>query len=78
VTCKNIIRAHYNSLTLEELWTAEIEAFESARTITEHAYFAGLAAQYNPYLPGSLVKYATYELIGNVENPVFVPLFYDL
>ena len=55
-------------------------ACEASEEIVEYyyAYYAGWAAWNFTYKKSWVTYWATKEIIGGVENPVFVPMFDDL
>jgi hypothetical protein len=69
-----VVCERYLNLSVEERSIAKDKAYTAAKATTEHVSYAGSASTlYRRPHP----TYATYELIGNLENPVFVPMFYN-
>jgi hypothetical protein len=72
-----VVRESYRNLSVEEQMRSIANAYNAAKATTEYVSYAGsVATLYMPSL-GDIPAYVTCELIGNVENPVFVPLFYN-
>jgi hypothetical protein len=53
------------------------KSMKAAEATTKYYCAVGSSAYRSVYCANYAAKYATLELIGNVENPVFVPLFYN-
>jgi hypothetical protein len=78
-----VVTQRYLDLSGEERSVAKNIAYTSAKATTEYAEYAGSSVTLYMLFCGynrayAAADYATLELIGNVENPVFVPLFYGL
>jgi hypothetical protein len=73
----NKVYSRYFDLSGEEMRIANNKAWNASRANTIYCGIAGRAAFYSVSTAEYVADYATDELIGNVENPVFVPLFYD-